>query len=61
MFVLPADIFTAGAGDEIQLTGVAVVPGDVAGITTGVLAVPPVPTVTLLISLHDTITTERHV
>ena len=59
--VLPADIFTVGCGVDLQRTGGAVVPGDVAGITTGVLAVPPVPTITLLISLHNTITTERHV
>ena len=59
--VLPADIFTVGYGVDPQRTGGAVVPGDAAGITTGVLAVPLVPTVTLLISLHDTVTAERHV
>ena len=61
MFVLPADIFTVGCGVDLQGTGFAVRAGDAAGITTGVLAVPIVPTVTLLTILHDAISTERHV
>ena len=59
--VLPADIFTVGCGVDLQRTGGDVVPGDTAGITTGVLAVLIVPTITLLISLHDTVTAEGHV
>ena len=59
--VLPADIFTVGGEVDLQRTGGDVVPGDTAGITTGVLAVLIIPTITLLTILHDTITTERHV
>ena len=59
--VLPTDIFTVGGGVDLQRTGGAVGPGDLAGITTVVLAVLIVPTVTLLTILHDAITTERHV